>query len=271
MGFFSGIFRIIRGYFNLFGYRANKAADVLSTNPAVAAGKFDRIVQEKRSRINALHDTVATMMAEQEKKKEALKRVTDEIVKYEKLKAGAAASGQKVTAKYNNDAEKTQADPDFVRHQAAFKDFSSTLEEKKTRAHELDSDIAGMQKSINAYSTQMTFQLRDVEKIAQEKNETIADLISSKEQRQVADVMSNLAQDTTSVDLERMRELRVKARASAKVSQNLAGMDTRSAEAEYEAAASSSIANDEFSKMMNFASAKEPETSTPVAVIVPEK
>jgi phage shock protein A len=264
MGFLG---RILRNIWYAISGKGNRAADRMATNPDVISGTFDNIVATKRSRINTFREAISKMVAQQETKKEKLKDVSEQVVKYEKLKAGALASGQRVAQKHGGDAEKAKADPEFIKHQAAFRDFASTLEEKKKLVAELEGDIQNQEKDISSYKTQIQSLMRDLEKVAQEKNETIADVISAKERQQVADIMSNLTEDSTSQELQKMREMRTQAKASAQVSQTLSGLDTKTAESEYESMAATAVADDEFSKLMNF---KSEEAPAPAPTPVPE-
>jgi hypothetical protein len=55
-------------------------------------------------------------------------------------------------------------------------------------------------------------------------------LSSASEEKQIADMMTGLTNDRTSEELRELRETRSKAQANARVSRELAGMDTKRAE-----------------------------------------
>jgi chromosome segregation ATPase len=264
--FMGALGRIFRNIWYAITGKGNRAADRMAANPDVISGTYDHIVAEKRGRINQFKDAISGLVAIQEKKKDSLETESNEVARLEKLKAGALASAQKVAQTYNGDQTKTMADADYQKHQAAFRDFSSTLDAKKKHVAELEGDIQGQQKTINDYTVQIQTQMRDLEKIASEKQETIADVMSANEQKQVADLVSGLSQDNTAQDLQNMRDMRQKAKASAKVSQTLSGMDTRTAEAEYEKAAGNTEADDEFAKLMNFKTPDAPAATAPTPV-----
>jgi chromosome segregation ATPase len=259
------IFRILRSIWYAITGKGNRAADGLLQNTDVIAGNFDHIVKEKRGRINTFKDAISTLVAQQETKKQTLKAVSGEVARLEQLKAGALAQGKKVVERLGGDQAKAAGDPDFAKHQAAYRDFSSTLEEKKKRVAELEGDIETQGKTISSYTGQIQTLMRELEKIAAEKHETIADVIGAQQQKQVADIVSNLAEDTTSQELQSLRDMRMKAKASAKVSQSLSGLDTKSAEDEYVAAAGNSAHDDEFSKLMFGNGEKAAEAPAPAA------
>ena len=72
---------------------------------------------------------------------------------------------RKLVEKYNGDAEAVRNDPEYIKCQAAFKDFSTTLREKETHAQELAVDIKEFEKNIAGHKTQLTGLLREIEKL----------------------------------------------------------------------------------------------------------
>lgn len=248
---FSGFGRMWRAVLATFGFKVNSAADRLASSPEAMSGTFDNVLDSKRDRVAKFKKAISTLVAQQEEKKLKLKEVSDEVAHQEKLRAGALAQGKKVATKYAT-VEEAAADPEYQKHMNAFRDFSSTLEEKKKRVHELEAAITDQGKQIGSYMSQLETLMRELEKIAQEKHETIADMIGAAQQREVADMMSGIAQDTTSQDLQAMRDARNQAKASAKVSQTIAGMDNKSNENDYLAAVAHTEADDEFARLMGF-------------------
>ncbi|KKK86303.1 hypothetical protein LCGC14_2764580, partial [marine sediment metagenome] len=133
---------------------------------------------------------------------------------------------------------------------AAFSDFGSTLEEKEARIAELEDDIAGYGDRIKSHKIQLQSLQRDIDKIKDEAADTVADMITAKEEKQLNDVLSGISEDGTGAELERMREQRNQAKAEAKVASELAGTDSKRLEAEYESFAAANQANDEFDDLL---------------------
>lgn len=79
----------------------------------------------------------------------------------------------------------------------------------------------------------------DLDKINSEQSEAAADMITVREQEEIADMLSGIITDGTSAELTRMRETREKAKARSKVAQELAGTDPKSEEEEFLIAAHS--------------------------------
>ncbi len=138
---FKAVGKYFRAVWYLMTFRVDKASETLRMNPGVVSANYDRIIEEKRQRLNQYKDAVSAMIAQEESKKEKLRSVTEEIGKLEKLRSGAAAKAKKLVEQYNGDVEAVKRDPEYLKCQAAFKDFSSTLAEKQQRATEIDEDL----------------------------------------------------------------------------------------------------------------------------------
>ncbi len=257
---FKAISKYVRAVWYLMTSRIDKASETLRLNPGVISANYDRIIEEKRMRLNQYKDAVSAMIAQEESKKEKLRAVTEEIGKLEKLRAGAAAKAKKLVEQYGGNPEAVKNDPEYLKCQAAFKDFSSTLAEKQKRANEIDDDLKQLVANVNGHKTQIQTLMRDLDKIKEEKHDAVADVLSSSEEKQIADMMTGLSNDRTSEELRELRELRQKASANARVSRELAGMDTQRAESEFMEYAQASETDDEFDALIGLS---KKETATP--------
>ncbi len=89
-----------------------------------------------------------------------------------------------------------------------------------------------------------------LDKINSEQYEAVADLITAREQEEIADMLSGISMYGTSAELTRMREIREKAKARSKVAQELAGIDSKIEEEEFLTTARSSATSDEFDTLI---------------------
>lgn len=248
------MFRAIARYFRALGYlltgRIDAARMTLGTNPNVIQATYDHVIQDKKNRIQQYKDAVAGMIVQEEKKAAELKRQSEEVARLQKLKEGAAGMARKVVQRHNGNAEAVKTDPEYLKCQAAYKDFSSTLEEKEARCAELEEDIKNLGNSINGHKAQLQTLLRELERISQEKHETVADVMTAREERELADMIAGISEDRTGQDLEELRDLREKARAQARVSREMAGLDTHRAEEEFLQYATENRTDTEFDKLI---------------------
>lgn len=258
---FSAIGRFFRAIKYLFTGKIDAAADALSANPTVISANYDRIIQEKKTRLNQYKDAISAMIAQEESKKAKLRSITEEVQKLEKLKSGAAARAKQLVDKYNGDVVAVKNDPEYAKCQAAFKDFSSTLAEKQQRATELEDDLKQLVQNVNGHKNQIQTLMRELEKIKEEKHDAVADILSATEEKQIADMVNGISNDKTSEELQRLRDMRQKASANARVSRELAGMDAKRAESEFLEYAQKTAADDEFDALIGLT--KDSKSSEP--------
>ncbi|MFO1064169.1 MAG: hypothetical protein U0892_09925 [Pirellulales bacterium] len=173
---FKAVGKYVRAVWYLMTFRVDKAGETLRMNPGVVSANYDRIIDEKRKRLNQYKDAVSAMIAQEESKKEKLRTVTEEVGKLEKLRSGAAAKAKKLVEQYIGDVEAVKRDPEYLKCQAAFKDFSSTLAEKQQRANEIEEDLKQLVANVGGHKTQIQSLMRELDKLKEEKHDAVADI-----------------------------------------------------------------------------------------------
>ncbi len=250
---FRAMMRLIRSIGYLLTGKVDKQTDKLQRDPTVIKANFARIVQEKKSSIQEYMGAVAQLVAQEEKKTQMVKRLSDELKRLRNLQAGAGGKAKERAADLKaqgKDIAVIKSDAQILQAKAAFGDFGSTIEEKEARIAELEGDIRGYSDRIKTHKVQLQSLQRDIGKIKDEAADTVADMITSTEEKQLNDVLSGISEDGTGAELEKMRELRNQAKAEARVASELAGTDSKRLEAEYESFAASHQANDEFDDLL---------------------
>jgi phage shock protein A len=231
----------------------------------VVRAKYDEIIREKTGRIQQYKQAVAGLIAQQENKIGKIKFLTEEIGKLERLKAGALAKAkQQVTALQSagKSEDEIKANEDYKKCLAAYNDFSSTLAEKQAHVEELENDVKEYSKRITEHKVQLQHLVRDIDKIKSESHDAVADMITAKQEKEISDALSGIAEDGSAKELQRMRELRQEVKAEARISKELAGTDARAQEAEFLEYARSSMANDEFDALVGLAEKKDKAPAT---------
>ena len=249
----NGFTRFFRAIWYTLSGRAHESADKMLEDPNAVRGAYEDIIKEKMQNIQRYKSAVGQLIALVEKKKTSLKSLTEDVEKLERLKSGAIEKAKSTASDLQNDGlsdEEIKQHSEYVRCVTAYQDFASTLEEKNSHITDLEEDIERAQSDIESHKIQMQSLHRDLEKIKTEQSETVADLITAKEQEQIADMMSGISTDGTSEELTRMREIREKAKGRSVVAQELAGTDSRAEEEEFLAAAQSTAASDEFDSLI---------------------
>jgi hypothetical protein len=238
--------------------QVDSARRVLDQNPHVVRAKYDTIIREKVARIQTYKQAVAGLIAQQETKMAAVKRLTDEVQNLERLRAGALAKAKQAVealkARGKTD-EEIKADEDYKRCLSAYNDFSTTLAEKQDHIADVERDIEGYRKTIGDHKVQLQQLLRDVEKVKEEAHGAVADIITAKQEKDIADMLAGIAQDGTAQELQNLRQMRQELKAEARISKELAGTDTKAQEAEFLEYARQSQSNTEFDSLVGLGTA----------------
>jgi len=256
-------------WFKAVGYlltgQIDSARRVIDTNPHVVRAKYDQIVRDKVSQIHIYKQAVASLIAQQENKIAIVKRLTEDVQQLERLRSGALAKA-KQTVEQLQKAGKTKEDvhssEDYKKCLAAYNDFSSTLAEKQSRITEAEGDIESYRKNIADHKVQLQQLLRDVEKVRAEASDAVADIITAKQEKDIADTLSGIAKDGSAEELQRLRQLRQEVRAEARISKEMAGTDTKAQEAEFLEYARKSAASNEFDALLGLAEKTEATAKT---------
>lgn len=254
------LLRSLNTWFKAVGYlltgKLDDARRALDTNPQVVKAKYDEVIHEKTGRIQQYKQAVAQLIAQQEAKLAKVRQLTDEMTKLQNLKAGALAKAKETVAalqKNGADQPAIEKDEEYQRCLSAYNDFSSTLAEKQARVDELENDINEYGARISDHKVQLQHLMREIEKVRSEAADAVADFITAREEKEINDALSGIAEDGAHKDLSDLRSLRNEVKAEARVSRELAGTDHVRAEAEFLEYARASSANNEFAALVGLA------------------
>lgn len=254
------LFRWLKAVGYLLTGRIDAARRALDTDPHVVRAKFDEVIRDKTARIHQYKQAVASLIAQQENKISKVQALTEETRKLENLKAGALAKAKQRVAQLqgqNLTKEQIQGDEDYMKCLGAYNDFSSTLAEKQARIEELETDVQEYGKRIAEHKVQLQSLVREIEKVRAEAADTVADMITGREEKEIADTLSGIAEDGTAQELQRLRQLRQEVKAEARISSELAGTDSRAQEAQFLEYARRTSASDEFESLVGLAAGKD--------------
>ncbi len=251
------MFSAIASFFRKIGYlltgKVDNASRGLAKNPQVIQATFDRVITEKKSRINQYKDAVARMIAQEEGKLAKIKDLSEEINKLGKLREGAAAKARQVVQWLKGEGKseaEIKGNADYQKCLAAYNDFSSTLKEKEVHVVDLEGEVKEVQGTIGHHKVQLQSLLREIDKLKQEGNETVADVITAREEQQINEMLAGVSQDRTGRELEEMRAIRNESKANARISREMAGTDSKVLENEFLEYATSSESTDEFDQLI---------------------
>ncbi|MEM1445334.1 MAG: hypothetical protein AAGF84_04715 [Planctomycetota bacterium] len=254
------MFRAIAKYFRAFGYlitgRIDRARQELSKNPYVVQATYDRVIREKRDRIQQYKDAVARMIAQQEKKAARIKQLSEDVARLEQLKEGAAAKARTLVKEFQAQGlslDQIKQNGEYIKCMTAFNDFTSSSVEKSDHIAELEGDVHELGETIDGHKVQLQQLLREIDKLKEESSAAVADMITAKEEEEIADMISGISEDRTNQELTELRELRQQQKAEARIAREMAGTDTMRQEAEFLEYARTSTATNEFDQLIGLA------------------
>lgn len=271
------MFKAIGNWFKAVGYlltgQIDAAREALDTNPKTIRAKYDAIVRDKLGQIQTYKKAVAGLIAQQENKIARLKELTADVEQLERLKAGALAKAKQTVAemtKSGRSKEEVQLSPDYAKCLGAYNDFNATLREKQKRIEEIEGDVGEYKTNIANHKIQLQQLIRDVENIKAESHEAVAEVITAKQEKELADTLAGIAVDGSAEELQKLRQMRQELKAEARVSKELAGTDNQAQEAEFLAYAAQSAASDEFDALIGLDEAKPEDRQKDSGSALPE-
>ena len=249
---FKAIGRLIRAVLYTFAGNFNYWSQVWESSPEAIRAQFDAVESEHKTRIQEVKRAVGGIMAVQLKKQDRLHELDADISKQEKIMAGALAMGQKraqlLKSQGKSDAE-VQLDSDYLRCSGGFKDAASTMEAKKTEAERLHQELSEAEKQLSGYEVTMQTMVRDLGKIREQKDATVADVEIAKQEKEANDIISGISNSRSGETLQRLQDMRRRITSEAKVSQKLAGVEAKQSEDAFLKYALDTQANTEFDRL----------------------
>ena len=251
------MFRAIGRWFKAMGYlltgQIDSARDSLDTNPKTIRAQYDSIVRDKLDQIQTYKKAVAGLIAQQENKIAKLKELSAEVERLDRLKTGALAKAKQTVAEMSKDGrakEEIHGSSDYAKCLSAYNDFNSSLNEKQKHCDEIDKDIDEYKNTIANHKIQLEQLIRDVEKIREESHEAVAEVITAKQEKDLADTLAGIATDGSAAELQSLRQMRQELKAEARISKELAGVENQAQEAEFLDYAAKSTVSDEFDSLI---------------------
>lgn len=266
MGLAKAISNFFKSIKALFTGKVDAASASLNSNPTVIKAKYDEIIREKMKGVQQYKKAVAALVAQEEKKIQQVKKLSAEVERLERLKTGAASKAKQVVAKLKaagKSSDNIHADSDYRRCLSAFNDFSSTLKEKQEHIADLEGDIQEYHNTISDHKTQLQGLMRSIDELKSEASETVADVLTAKEEKEISDLISGISIKGHNEELQKLRELRGKAKAEARIAKEITGLDSASEEREFLDFAMEEESTDEFDALIGL-------DDDPVAETAPE-
>lgn len=241
-----------------------KTRKELLRNPHVMRASYDEIIQEEEQQIRQYKDVIGDQARRQEEKLMTLRKLTAEVEDLEKHGQGAGYLGQEVTAKLQaqgkSEAEIEQ-DPEWQYYFNHFNLCDSAVTEKSKRIAELEDDVEQLAKSIADNEQTLKLKILKLSQLKDEANDAIVDVIAAKQEQEKADTVIGINSSAHLKQLQEMREVRLKARADARVSVRLSGLDTERQRQQFLEFANAGYAKQQFKQLVGMKTPQIKESS----------
>jgi len=252
MRYFKALWYMITGRFTA-------AAEALQSNKFVMQATYDKSIEKGADRFITVKNAVAELMSIEQTRLQEIKELQAREEKLERVKTGSLAAmkrTQQELLKSGKSKEQILSDSEFVRHQAAYKDASSKLEEVAARCDEKEADLEERRAQIATYKAELQNMQRQQAALREEKSEAVADVAIAQQMDSINSVLSGISEDNTDKDLAAARAARKKAKAKAAITTELAGNDARLTENEYLDLAAGSEVDAELDGLLNWGEEK---------------
>lgn len=252
---------MLRAFFRLLRAIGHKASGVfgrktekLMQDADSIKGAYMEVIDEKKNRVQQYMTAVGEMSAQNEGRMARVKKLTEDVERLEKVKAGALAKAKQHRESLvasGMSEEDMQHDEMLLKLRAAYADASSTLESKKEQIENEEKEIQSATKRINSHKIQLQQLQREIGKLKQEKSEAVADVKAAQFDKSIADTLTGISDDKTDETLEMLRTARANARGQASIAREVAGNDSEALENELAAFGTESIGASEFDSLIS--------------------
>ena len=237
-GFLKAVFSKIRGWFN-------SKTDAMYEDPQVMSATYDSAIANKVESFELTSDSTATLLGIKKETIQQCNELTERIERLSKIKDVATMRvkerANEIVAQCKSEGvveksavqQKLLQDPEYLKHQGAFNDASSSYEEANKDFERKQKDIEKLEKSIEEKKLQLQKIQRDIDDLKQKKHSTIAETQLAKQMEQADRIASGISQNSDDEALKKVNEARQRILGRAEISNELAGNDSKLMEEEY--------------------------------------
>jgi hypothetical protein len=243
--------RFMKGLVNLVTLRFLWASDKIEDTKGMMGLQYDQIIEKYSSDTKEVQDAIGGLEANKQECMLKMDALTKEIEGLETEMAGAQAlSEEKVAAlmKAGKTEDEAFADAEIRQWEAHFQDAESTLTEKKTRFADYEERVKQFGESIANYVIQAQRMVREIEKLRQEKHESVADVRIAGQVEAINSRLSGLSTGDSDDRLRGLRDRVSQAKGKAMAAQKVSGTDNTLQREKLRKAAKSKMSKSSFRK-----------------------
>ncbi len=204
MGIFQSLSRFFSSLLGLLQGKTERLTDkMVSANADTIRAQFRKTKEDWNRDYQEMRNSIAELMNIRETKLNELKSIGNETNELEHKMQGAVE-----LFKQNSDE----------RYKKAYTQMAEKLENNESRSKELELQISEQDKAIELYKARLQDLQKQIETLNKEEAETVADMIGSQKIKELNDRLSGLSIDSSTKNLEAIRQARQKLKSVAKIS-----------------------------------------------------
>lgn len=154
---------------------------------------YDVLIRFKEMNIQQYKSAVGMLIAHIEIKKGTLSSLEADIDKFTRFIEDIKKKLESTTTELKEEGkseEEVKQHPDYIRLTTSYKEFETTIDEKKNRLKTIQQELESLHNRIEVFKRQMVQLHRDLVKIQEEQSETIIDIRSKRHEKEIADILA---------------------------------------------------------------------------------
>lgn len=235
MGVIKSVVRFVTTLGGLLSSKIDRGTDALTTTPDGIKAAYSTTRGEWKKQYRELRDAVSQLITIMEQKRNEIQSLQQEQTKLEQMKRGAV--------------EKFRQTRD-EQYQTAFSECHEKLKKIDARLGQLQVEVEEMEKQHERHKMRLIEMKEQIDDLDKQEAEAIADIVTSKQIIELNDRMANLGTSLHDENLQAIQKMRSRMKATAKLSDELAGTDKALIEKEIREAGMTSEAMDEFASLL---------------------
>jgi chromosome segregation ATPase len=262
MGLLGSAINVVKSIGYILTGNMDDLAVMWSSNPAAIRAKGAGAVKGMQKRLGAIAKALSPQHVQIERYKGQIDQRQKRLAEIPGLMNGAMAKVQQILTAKNLTKEQATNDPDVIKYLKTHSDLKAELTKKTNEVNEFNAKVLGIKTRIATLEMQGAELKKKIENAGAEVEETVAVVISSREEQKANAAFTGLGKDTSQADLDDLRKIREKAEGDAAAARSLSGMEVSSVEAELKEAGAALTSLDALDGL-RFAEST-PTTPTPV-------
>ncbi len=204
--------------------------------PDAIRARFEEIINDKTARIERYKQAVVQLTKQWQRKTAALETLAAQVQRLERAQESTLQKANRRVDMLKSAGKlmpEIKAETRFLRYREAYAESSAEFDEAKERFAELETDAEEHLGKIRQHEAQLEILIDELQEIQDEAAEVSSDLITVELEQEIVDLRAGISRENADKELrDLMRQFR-KAKASVRITKEIADLDGEARDAEY--------------------------------------